>query len=258
MAFTAENALEAALIKAADDPAYRPQFYRDFCAADIFFIQHGKEPPATAGQTTLEAGTSVQIQSIEYEGLPYIPIFTSLPRLQLVLSSEVAYMAMNAKAFMEMTQGANLALNPGSEYGKTFPCAEVAAILDGSIWQPQEHYTAEKDTQVMLGLPKEYPQELVQALSRYFATQKCVKRAWLAHFYNPEDGHPAHTLIAVEAATDDFARLSAETGIVINSVPIPNPPVDLIQITGNGGIEEHFLQGDEKPFYTRRRFLGLF
>jgi hypothetical protein len=42
-----------------------------------------------------------------------------------------------------------------------------------------------------------------------------------------------------------------------HDVPVPDPPVDLIQITGQGGgMEEYFLR-ESTPFY-RRRILGIF
>jgi hypothetical protein len=49
---------------------------------------------------------------------------------------------------------------------------------------------------------------------------------------------------------------TSEIGIVINSVNIPSPPVDLIPITNGGGLEGYFLKG-QKPFYVKK-FMGIF
>ncbi|WP_162932657.1 enhanced serine sensitivity protein SseB C-terminal domain-containing protein [Solimonas sp. K1W22B-7] len=113
-----------------------------------------------------------------------------------------------------------------------------------------------KDTQVLLGQPSRHPDALAAALERLFKTRTQVKRAWLAHFHNPETGDPPHTLIAVEA-TGDRDALIAEAGMVAQNVSIPDPPVDFVAITGHGGgVEDYFLKS-AKPFYSRR-FLGLF
>lgn len=154
-----------------------------------------------------------------------------------------------------MTQGANLLMNPGADYGKEFPKEEIASIIDGSLFRPTERFVAQKDTQVMIGQPANYPTELVAALTRLFKKTRAVKRAYVAHFFNPENDEKAHTLIAIEV-TGDWASVMAGVGIVARDVPSPDPPTDFIQITGSGGVEDYFLR-DCKPFYERRLF-GLF
>ena len=255
MSFNPENILEKSLIKASEDPAHRPQFYRDLCESDLFIIQHGEEAPAENRRVTLEEGMSVQIKNIEHNGKPYIPVFSSLSRLQTVLTEEVAYLGVNALELMKFTQGAELLLNPGSDYGKEFTAEEVESIVSGSIWKPIETYTQEKEAKVMLGQPQEYPDELVGALTRYFKKEKTVKRAWLSHFFNPDDGHPPHTLIVLDAS-ENYDIVMSEIGIILKNVKVPNPPVDIIPITGNGGLEDRFLK-EEKPFYKKKLF-GLF
>jgi hypothetical protein len=48
----------------------------------------------------------------------------------------------------------------------------------------------------------------------------------------------------------------ASAGIVARDVQSPDPPVDFLQITGRGGIEDYFLR-ECKPFYERKLF-GIF
>lgn len=254
MSFEPQNDLERSLARAATDPAHRPQFYKDLVAADIFIIQYGAAAPPEHRQTTLTEGTSIQIQNIEYKGQRYLPVFSSLPRLESVLSSEASYLGMNALEFMKMTRGTPLLLNPGSDFGKEFTVEEIESIIDGSIWSADERYTVKQPTQVMIGQPKSYPDELVSALSRFFKTKKGVKRAWLAHIFNPDDGQKPHTLIAIDCS--DFDQISSEAGVIVRSVQIPDPPVDFIAISGNGGIEDYFIN-DSAPFYERRLF-GFF
>jgi hypothetical protein len=252
MAFEPQNELERSLMRASSDPAHRPQFYRDFAASQIFVVNHGE--PLPSGRTTLEEGHSLKLQAIELNGKPYLPIFSSLPRLQATLQTQVSYIALNALEFLEITRGADLVLNPGSDYGKEFTAAEVESILDGSIGRPDETYVAEKATEVLIGQPSNYPTELVEALKRLFAGRKDVKRAWLAHFCNPSRDEKPHTLVALEV-TGDWDAIARDVGIVVQDTPLPDPPVDLLQITGRSGVEDYF-KGIE-PFYARKRF-GLF
>jgi hypothetical protein len=44
--------------------------------------------------------------------------------------------------------------------------------------------------------------------------------------------------------------------MVVQGVPIPDPPVDFLPMTGKGGPEEYFTK-DCKPVYSRKRF-GIF
>ena len=83
-----------------------------------------------------------------------------------------------------------------------------------------------------------------------------VKRAYLAHFFDPERDQKPHTLIAIES-TGDWDQTAAGAGLIARNVAVPDPPVDFMPITGKGGIEDYFRQGI-KPFYEKKKFLGLF
>ena len=102
--FTPENDFERSLVKAASDPAHRPQFYQDFVKADIFVIQHDSVPEK-AGRKTLEQGTELKIAPVDINGKSYLPIFSSLARLRTVIQKEVGYLSMNALEFLKITRG---------------------------------------------------------------------------------------------------------------------------------------------------------
>ncbi len=52
MPFEPQNALERSLVQATADPAYRPQFYKDFVKSNIFIIQQirGQSPIEGTGK----------------------------------------------------------------------------------------------------------------------------------------------------------------------------------------------------------------
>jgi hypothetical protein len=247
--FTPENDLERSLVKAATDPAHRPQFYQDLVKSDVFVIQQDFIPEK-ADRITLEQGMELKIAPVEMNGRSYLPIFSSVARLRAVIQSEVGYIGMNALEFLKITRGAELILNPGSDYGKEFTQDEIAGILDGTIWRTNR-YTVKEETQVLLGQPARYPHALADALSRLFAGKKEVQAAYLAHFFNPAVDDKSHTLIAIEA-TGDCDRLVAEAGMVATNVDVPDPPVDFIRMTGKAGVEDYFRK-DCKPFYKARK-----
>ncbi len=249
MTFQPENKLERSLMKAAQDPAHRPQFYRDFAESDVFVIQHGP-PPEQSGARVLKEGCQLKIPNIDFNGKAYIPIFSSLSRLKAVLQDETAYIALNAFEFLKITQGAEILLNPGSDFGKEFTKDEIQSIIDGSVWKPCESYRFEKETRVLMGQPANYPHDLTEALTRLFRKVREVKRAYLAHFFNPEKDEKAHTLIGIEVS-GNWDQVVSQAGLVARDIEIPDPPVDFVQITGQGGAEDYFLN-DCEPFYKKK------
>lgn len=255
MKFFPQNELERSLTKAARDPAHRPQFYKDLVESEIFFINQGSPPPHN-GCVTLREGEEIGIQSIEFNDKAYLPIFSSLIRLQSFVREEVTYMAMNVRQFMEITRGAELLLNPGAEFGKEFTKEEVSALLDGTMWKPSESYRAEEETQVLIGQPAKHPDALVSALARLFKQMKEVKRAYLAHFCNPSRGEEPHTLVGIETS-GKWEDVAAKAGIVARNIEVPDPPVDFLQITGKSGVEEYF-RNECRPFYEKKKLLDLF
>lgn len=249
MTWEPQNGFERSLMRAVKDPAHRPQFYKDLVESEFFIIPYGP-PPGPSGTVVLEEGYELRIQPVELDGKLYLPVFSSVERLRQVVQGEVGFIAMNALEFMKITQGSEIVLNPGSEYGKLFTREEIQAILDGSIWAPSESRTMERNTRVVIGQPANYPHELAGALSRLFKRLKDVQRAYLALFYNPEEEEKPHILIGIEVS-GNWEQVVSQAGLVARDIEIPNPPVDFMQITGQEGLEEYF-RNECKPFYEKR------
>lgn len=247
MAFIPQNKLEQSLVEAQKDPLERPQFYKELVVSDLFIIQ---EAPILVehGQKTLKEGDALQIRSVDLNGKAYLPVFSSLMRLQAFLPSEAGYIALNALEFMKLTRGADILLNPGSDYGKAFLKEEVDAIIQRAMGKPTDQYEVKKASPVRIGPPANYPTDLVVALSRYFEKRKEIKAAYLAHFFNPEHDTKAHTLVAMEVS-GEWASVMSGIGMAIQGVPIPDPPVDFIELTGKSGVEDYF-KNKSKPFYV--------
>ena len=243
MSFEPKNQLEELLIKAATNPSARPRFLKSLLESEIFIVQN--DPPVEESDSTKQFHT----ETIELDDGKYLPVFSSPERLQSFKSSDTGYLSVNGRTFLKATRGINVLLNPGLTYARIFTSEEIADLLDGAIWLPPEPEKSERETQIMIGQPANYPTELVETLKRFFKRRDEVKRAWLGHIYNPETDESAHSLVAIEV-DDNWDEVSSQTGTVASAVAIPDPPVDILQISGNGGIEDYFLNNVE-PFYVR-------
>lgn len=250
MAFEPVNVLEESLMLAADHPSSRPRFYEELVKSNIYFIT---EDSAGTEGGVLKADTKVSIRQIVAENKTYIPVFSSVQRLQTFITEPATYLAMNSLDFFNLTKGTEVLLNPGSEYGKAFSIQEIDSILDGTIGTPHERYVVEKETTVQIGLPANPPTELLSELTKLFRTLKDVQAAYNVLINNPEDGLGPHTLIGI-VVSGDWERVMGAAGMVANAVTVPNPPIDFIQLDDSKG--EHMLKSYE-PFY-KRKLLRLF
>lgn len=254
--FEPENDLERSLMKAAGDPSHRPQFYRDLLESVIYFIQAG-DRSLDIQDGVLQEGAQIQIQPWQRNGEDWIPIFSSLTRLQQSLKTGSTYLRLNARSFLEITHGANVILNPGLEYGKEFTPSEIESMLNGSIFRANQGYTVPEQTKVVIGQPKEYPTELVGTLARLFRKHSSIRAAYLAHFFNPERDEQPHTLIGIDAE-GDWESIVGEAGMVATEVMPKSTIVDFVRVSPDDtGVSQYMLQ-ETKPFYKRSFLKGLF
>ncbi len=250
MEFEPQNRLEELLVMAAQDPGARPDFYRELLQSDIFTIQVGVEAGGLDPHM-LDRGDRVHLIHVQFDGKEYVPIFTSLLRLQQFIKEEAQYISMNAKDLFELTLGSEALLNPGSGYGKEFLQKEIASLLNGSIFSPVTSREIKKDTQIMIGQPATVPTELLEALTSRFRTMKQVTSAYSAHYFDPETDERPHTLIAIEF-TGEREQVMREAGSIAGTVGVPDPPVDFIELSKDSGLYDYFMS--TRPFYLKKKF----
>jgi len=245
-----ENSLEAALQRAATSPADRPAFYRELLASRVLIIP-AEMPDMENGR--IKEGQALKLSALEHEGKQYVPFFTSASRIQ----GNSPYLELGARNFFEMTRGARLVLNPGSRYGKEFAPEEVEAMLSGKMFEPEAQYETTKDEQIIIGQPAQVPHAVLAELSKFFATQASVKRAWLGWYHQPSREQKPGYLLAIEAKDAiDFRELSGLTGVVLKGAHDGKDYIDIVKYT-KGGLSDYFTK--QKPFYKAslwRRLLG--
>jgi len=100
---------------------------------------------------------------------------------------------------------------------------------------------------VLLGQPKEYPHEMIAAVTAYMKTQKGIKKAYLRLMI---DGHEQSYLLIVDL---EGRKEELFGGIAAAATPYLNGMV--LNMVDLDGWEEH-VKGVE-PFYKKKRF-GLF
>lgn len=249
-----ENELEHLLKLAVTEPAGRPAFFRALLDATVLILGDN-EQMRQDGDITLNADTPVNIQHWEKQGGGnIIPFFSSLAALRKAVEGEQPFIALPARVLFEITQGADLFLNPKAEYGKEFYPEEVATLLatDG-VTKSVERYV-DKDSQILLGQPKDYPTEMVEALTTLFSQRKLVRRAFLTLMHDQAVDEQPNLLVGLEVDGDpaEIDALINEAGNLASEMVANEEPVDFCLVSEKERGVSHYLITHTWPFYQRR------
>lgn len=255
----ASRQLEFLLERATHEPAYRPEFYQRLMDAHVLVIS-GDEKPGGQDEMHLKEGDTVNlVQWPREDGTNVLPFFTSVEMLQKAIDREVSYLSLPARALFQMTEGTMLVINPFSDFGKEFTPEEISTLLAGGIpGGHAEEKTIQKDTQVLLGQPKNYPGRLVESLTTLFAQEQALQKAYLAQMFNPSEGQvKPHLIIGLQAESKAaFGELLKKVGAVATDCLPDGDVVDFIFIEPDAPADETGVAGymirETKPFYEAR------
>lgn len=242
-----ENELEKSLMKASSDLSARENFYMKLLWNELFVLTNGNTI-SDKGVRTVEKG-----ETVEFVTFPdgEIPIFSSTNRIfdKGIIKSEVPFMAMKGQDLFGVAKGATFILNPYSKYGKELLPNEIAALLDGSIFNQKNEITIEEDTEVRIGQPANYPTELVNALIEVFKSKQQVNAAYLAIIKMDASEKLPHLMIGIDV-DEDMQSVVNEAGPIAEQI-LKGDIIDFIQIDKKaGGVSSYFLK-ETKPFYKR-------
>ena len=132
--FTPANDLEQALVRAATDPAARPEFYRRLLAAQLYILT--EEGRGADGQTSKEGATDAAFITWESPIGPYVPLFSSRARVDEIARLRermYGFVALSGKAaFARLAKEKRAAfLNPGFASGKQFVPDVIERLAGG-------------------------------------------------------------------------------------------------------------------------------
>ncbi len=240
MPFISENKLEEALVRAVKSPATAPDFYRLLLESDLLVLGTVEGQEDAGSRFSLEPGGQLQLVTGENKGQKFLPVFSSLARMQEYVKEESKYLSINGRALLDLTRGAPVILNPASEYGRELAPGEVEQLLNP---MPPSAQVALTTSDVF------YPMPLINALVSVFEKHPHVQTAWMIRVGIGDAGSQVQPLVGVETSGDmavlvaDIERAAAEgaPGIVFDV-----QRVDRARPTAMAGA---LLQA--QPFYQR-------
>ena len=240
MPFISENELERALVKAVKEPASAPDFYRLLLESDLLVLGTVEGQEDATDQFTLAPGGKVNLVTGQKKGGgTFLPVFSSLSRMQEYVKQESKYLSVNGRALLDLTRGAPVILNPASEYGKELTSKQVAQLLD---------------PQLARGLPRirlgeaEYPMPLVDTLTGVFTTRPDIEAAWMIQvtFAGRDAPHP---LVGVETQGDWASLMQAVEAAAARALPGLVFDLQRIDRSRPNSLSDALLQAP--PFYQR-------
>jgi len=237
-----ENELERALIKAAKNPAAAPEFYRLLLESNLLVMGTAEGLENASEEFALSAGGKLNLVTGMKDGAQYLPVFSSLPRMQEFVKQESKYLSIRGRDLLDITRGAPVILNPASEFGKELSAREVLRLLDGlGAGIPQ--YTSDE----------EVPVALIEALSSVFAIRADVIAAWMIKVGFSEDRSQSHPLVGIELDTatgGDWLSLMKAVEAAAQT-HVPGMVFDLHRVDRANPIALTEVLVKASPFYVR-------
>jgi hypothetical protein len=131
--FEPENSLEALMQAAGKDPTVAPAFYRTLLETEIYILT--PEAPVKPGRRrSLGFQEKINIASVEFQGMTWLPAFTSKKRISDYVKEPETCLGAAARNLFEMLPNSNFWLNPLSECQKPLPGTEIALLMSGKIF----------------------------------------------------------------------------------------------------------------------------
>jgi hypothetical protein len=242
--FIAENELERALVKAVKNPQTAPDFYRLLLEADLLVLGTAEGQEDAAEKFTLTPGGKLNLVTGLKDGGRFLPVFSSLPRMQDYVKQESKYLSVNGRALLDVTRGGPVILNPASEYGKELSAVEVAQLLDGP--KPAG------EPRTIVG-EADYPMALVAALTALFERRSDIAAAWMIQVTFADRAKQPHPLVGIELDSEiggDWPSLARAIEAAADSVPGMVFDIQRIDRRNPAGMTDALLQ--VPPFYQRR------
>jgi hypothetical protein len=240
MPFIAENELERALAKAVRNPASAPDFYRLLLQADLLVLGTVEGREDAQAEFTPSAGSRFNLVPGMRDGSPFLPVFSSLARMQEYVKEESKFLRVNGRALLDLTRGAPVILNPASEYGKALTPDEITILLDGAM--------PDGAPRTIIG-EADFPVALRDALIAVFKTRPDITAAWMIQVTFADRAQEPHPLVGIETTGDWPSLIMTMQEAAENAAPGLVFDVQRVDRHQPAGMTGALLQ--TAPFYER-------
>ena len=254
------RALLAALYRAPEPerPALREKIAEELAlnAHLLAVIQVDESGLEQTGEQTaaFKRGTSLSFGTLRGpDGKDYLAVYTDWEEIgknEALKNEHVRTLIVTFDDLAAITAGrSGVVVNP---FGDRFTITPENVIHmkrhKDAVTRGCEEITVEKETQVLLGEPKEWPGEMVEAIRRYAETDRAIEAIWLRLMVR--DGEQSYLLI-VDHSGDRRAVFSAIAAAATAQIR-NGMPVDMVPYADDFGRSA----AAGEPIYRRRR--GLF
>jgi hypothetical protein len=240
MLFIPENELEKALVRAVKEPQTAPLFYRLLLSSDVLVLGTVEGQEGATAAFSLAPGGRIKLVTGTKNGSQYLPLFSSLARMQDYVKQESKYLSVNGRALLDLTRGAPVILNPASEYGKELSPEDVRQLLEGSA-----------EIRAIAGEAAGVPLALLEMLAGLVATRSEVQAAWMIQVANAERPQQPHPLIGIETTSPSAWPLLMQAIESAAQMQLPGVMFDIQRVDrlNPSGMTGALLQAE--PFYRR-------
>lgn len=246
--------LDKALSAAQQDQTKANAFYSLFLNSDVLIPTWDAGSPENGARRSRE-GESFSPIVVENKGVPYLPIFDKIERLQAwAQGQEITYVQMPAHALIRssLQPKLHLALNIGTEHFKDFEPDELVWLRQAFEEQKPSAFNVPAGTKVLVGAPARIPDGLEDALCSCMRRNAEVETAYLGqvHFDLPGETPQLFLVLKLDAAGQDYLQnINEDIGVATRGVLGEQEDLTM-QVYDGKGISSDIVE-TVKPFYTR-------
>ena len=200
--------------RSAIDIAYRPMFYKRLLKENLYLLTVENDG-VKVGEYKTDKEKRILVRKYS-DGR--VPIFTSKERIldKKDFQKQLYYICLNAKVIFEMFKNnETFILNPFSGVSKELLSEEIKDILNDNLYKIEEVVTVNANENILLGIPADYPHDLVETLKRFFDTKKEIIGAYLALMRIESIEEKPHLLLGIEISKGNEEEIFGETGSIL-------------------------------------------
>lgn len=215
-------------------------------------------------ELAIDKNTTIQFHLLQNEKEEsFCPVFSNteeLAKYTVPMSGTIAQNFMDiAKIVINKDSKIDgIVLNP---FGQSLTLNKeiVQKIVNPIINNPAaRNYTVAKDEKVLIGEPKNYPEEAVKIIKSVLKNHQCVNKAFLRLMVRPnaQTKNNMSYLLIVDSNDNDLEHLFTDIAQLVKPYT-QDVPMDFLKYNENSSFITSAIR-DCTPFYKKGGFLGLF